>query len=168
MLTRKEQLGLLQANTPLGLKKLLWFVCACAIYLLGAAFLPALAVAQTTAALTWVGGSNKIYQPGQYGTLGTPAPGNIPPGRWDAATWTDKNGNLWLFGGQGYDAGTNATGVLLDDLWEYSPATKEWTWMGGSDTIGANLGQPRGLRNIGSSRCRKYPRRTLRRRDLDR
>ena len=38
-------------------------------------------------------------QPGVYGTLGTPAAGNIPGGRLDAASWTDDNGNLWLFGG---------------------------------------------------------------------
>lgn len=81
-------------------------------------------------------GSSKIYQPGQYGTLGMPAAGNIPPGRWDAATWTDQNGNLWLFGGLGYDAATNTTGVLLMDLWEYFPSSNEWVWMGGSDAVG--------------------------------
>jgi hypothetical protein len=48
---------------------------------------------------TWMGGSNIANQPGNYGTLGTPAPGNIPPNRWYAASWVDSSGNLWLFGG---------------------------------------------------------------------
>jgi N-acetylneuraminic acid mutarotase len=82
-----------------------------------------------------MGGSNTTYQPGSYGTLGTLAPGNIPPGRWDAASWTDKNGNFWLFGGSGYNAATNATGILLNDLWEFNPSTNEWAWVGGSSTL---------------------------------
>jgi N-acetylneuraminic acid mutarotase len=157
MLKNNDERGLLQVCIFLRFKTPVWLFCGLTISLFGALSLSPPAAAQTTAAWTWIGGSNKIYQPGQYGTLGTPAPGNIPPGRWDAATWTDKNGNLWLFGGQGYDAGTNATGVLLDDLWEYSPATKEWTWMGGSDTSGTpspgiygTLGQPNAANFPGS------------------
>lgn len=93
-------------------------------------------VAQTNAAWTWVGGSNTMYGSGSYGTLGTPEPGNIPPGRYNAASWTDQNGNLWLFGGSGYDAATNTTGILLNDLWKFSPSRNEWTWMGGANTTG--------------------------------
>ncbi|MGA2085225.1 MAG: kelch repeat-containing protein [Terracidiphilus sp.] len=97
------------------------------------------AAAQTTATWTWMGGTNNLDgsggEPGVYGTLGTPASGNIPASRWDAVSWTDSNGNLWLFGGSGYDAAANDTGVLLNDLWEYNPSTNEWTWMGGSSTV---------------------------------
>jgi len=77
---------------------------------------------------------NKGGQPGVYGTLGTPAAGNIPGGRESAATFTDESGNLWLLGGQGYDA----NGILsyLNDLWEFNPSTNEWTWVGGSSTTG--------------------------------
>lgn len=96
---------------------------------------PQRVAAQTIAAWTWVGGGNTIYQPGNYGTLGTPASENVPPGRWYAATWTDRNGNLWLFGGQGYDAATNTTGIFLNDLWEFIPSLNEWAWMGGSSTL---------------------------------
>jgi hypothetical protein len=46
-------------------------------------------------------------------------------------TWTDAAGNLWLFGGYGLDATTNAYG-WLNDLWEYNTSTNEWTWMNGS------------------------------------
>ena len=51
------------------------------------------------------GGSSA--QSGVYGTLGTPSVGNMPGGRDGAVGWTDKNGNLWLFGGYGYDANGN-------------------------------------------------------------
>ena len=88
----------------------------------------------------WMGGGNAPGQPGAYGTLGVPASGNVPGSRAGAAGWTDSSGNLWLFGGYGYDS-TGAQG-LLNDLWEFSPATNEWTWMGGSSTVGANGGQP--------------------------
>ena len=43
-------------------------------------------------------------QPGVYGTLGIAAAGNIPGARDSAATWTDSNGNFWLFGGEGADS----------------------------------------------------------------
>jgi N-acetylneuraminic acid mutarotase len=80
------------------------------------------------AAWTWVGGSNVGNQSGVYGTLGTAASSNIPGARSDAATWVDASGNLWLFGGQGFDS----NGALADfnDLWKYSGG--QWTWMGGS------------------------------------
>jgi hypothetical protein len=52
-----------------------------------------------------------------YGTLGQPAPGNLPGGREYASSWTDSRGNLWLFGGE--DAATHGT---LNDLWKYQPA----------------------------------------------
>jgi hypothetical protein len=57
---------------------------------------------------------------GVYGTLGTPAAGNIPSGRYGASSWKDSSGNFWLYGG-GHD-----------DLWEFYPSTNEWAWMGGS------------------------------------
>lgn len=47
----------------------------------------------------------------------------------------DSSGNVWLFGGIGYDS----TGTLgyLNDLWEYSPTSRMWTWVGGSETVDA-------------------------------
>lgn len=94
---------------------------------------------------TWVGGSSNfgIDGPvaGTYGTLGTPAAGNFPGTRWQDATWVDSSGNLWLFGGQGYDS-TGTTEGVLNDLWEYDTATGEWAWMGGSSTFNcANVPQ---------------------------
>jgi N-acetylneuraminic acid mutarotase len=85
---------------------------------------------------TWMGGSNSVGVPfggpaGVYGTQGAAAPTNIPGGRYGSMTWKDASGNFWLFGGNG----TDVTGTLayLNDLWEYSPTTGEWTWMGGSN-----------------------------------
>jgi hypothetical protein len=78
---------------------------------------------------TWIGGSSLANQSGTYGTQGTAAPGNIPGARWGAAHWSDAGGNLWMFGGNGFDsAGTSGE---LNDLWEYSAG--EWTWVGGSN-----------------------------------
>ena len=80
-------------------------------------------------------GLYQIGQPGAYGTLGVPEPGNTPGSRWSAAAWTDKNGNFWLYGGQGFDAngvGGNRTS-FLDDLWEFVPSTRMWAWMGGTN-----------------------------------
>jgi hypothetical protein len=97
---------------------------------------------------TWMGGSSTVPQAyggqsGIYGTVGTPVPTNIPGGRFSAVSWIDGSGNLWLFGGQGYDS-TGAQGYL-NDLWEYTPSatgdTGEWTWIGGSSTVGRNGGQ---------------------------
>ena len=82
-----------------------------------------------------------------YGTQGVFAAGNVPGGRQSAASWIDKSGNLWLFGGDGVGAGTlNACGTYsvgyLNDLWEFnlstaSTSTPEWAWIGGSSTPNA-------------------------------
>ena len=54
-----------------------------------------------------------------------------PVGRRDAATWTDKKGNLWLYGGR-------STGDYyhLDDLWEFN--LKSTAWINHSDGIKIN------------------------------
>ena len=84
----------------------------------------------------WMGGNGTANQPGVYGTLGTSSTGNIPGGRDSAVSWTDSSGNLWLFGGEGFDA-SGAFGVL-NDLWEFNLSTKDWAWMGGSSTFGSS------------------------------
>jgi hypothetical protein len=79
------------------------------------------------------------------GTVGlTGATPNLMPGsRWGATAWTDKAGNLWLFGGWGLDAtGTHGNGYL-NDLWSYTPNTTAgqpgtWTWVKGSNTGNQN------------------------------
>jgi hypothetical protein len=77
----------------------------------------------------WMGGSNIANQRGTYGTLGIADVGNVPGARSGAVSWTDAAGNLWLFGGFGYDSvGTEG---FLNDLWKYSAG--KWAWMGGSN-----------------------------------
>ena len=97
-----------------------------------------------TSEWTWMGGSSALGnnggQAGVYGALGTHAAGNTPGGRNGAASWTDNSGHLWLFGGWGYDA--NGNSGYLNDLWEFNPATSEWVWMSGSNTVGSHGGQP--------------------------
>jgi hypothetical protein len=79
-----------------------------------------------------VPGSNLINQNGVYGAQGTAAAGNTPGGRQTAAGWVDKNGNLWLFGGEGEDA-TGTPNGILDDLWEYNTTSNQWTFVTGSN-----------------------------------
>ena len=59
---------------------------------------------------------------GVYGTQGTASASNVPGARYAASSWIDSAGNLWLFGGYGYDS-TGTVGKL-NDLWQYSPSTK--------------------------------------------
>ncbi len=66
---------------------------------------------------TWINGSQSTGVWGDYGTLGKAANTNLPGSRQLAQTWTDKSGNLWLFGGYGL-AVSGAEGSL-SDLWEY-------------------------------------------------
>jgi N-acetylneuraminic acid mutarotase len=82
---------------------------------------------------TWMSGAATVNAAGVYGTQGTAVSANVPGARQAAVPWTDGSGNLWLFGGLGYDsAGTTAS--ILNDLWRYGPATGQWTWMSGATT----------------------------------
>jgi N-acetylneuraminic acid mutarotase len=85
----------------------------------------------TSGQWTWVNGGNGANASGVYGTAGTAAAGNVPGSRYAASSWIDSSGNLWLFGGFGEDS---AGGVgKLDDLWEFSTSSGQWTWVGGED-----------------------------------
>ena len=65
---------------------------------------------------TWVNGPGIQNTPPVYGTVGIPDPANRPGAlSWGAQSWTDLNGNLWLFG----------SGARL---WKYNIATNLWTW----------------------------------------
>jgi hypothetical protein len=75
---------------------------------------------------TWVSGAKTGSQTGTYGTQGTAAAGNVPPGRQASVAWIDNIGNFWMFGG--FTSGTNG----FNDLWKFDPVAKEWTWVSGS------------------------------------
>jgi Galactose oxidase, central domain/Kelch motif len=76
---------------------------------------------------TWVSGSSTASDaPGVYGTQGVASASNVPAASQGAVSWIDSGGNLWLFGGSG-----------LNTLWKYSPTANTWTWVCGSNTVGA-------------------------------
>ena len=79
---------------------------------------------------TWLSGSN-ITNPksGNYGKKGVPASSNQPPERTGARGWTDKNGNLWLFGGTQVSSSQDS----FNELWVWDG--KYWTWISGDSSI---------------------------------
>jgi hypothetical protein len=78
--------------------------------------------------------TNVINQQGIYdATLGTPGPG----ARYYASAWVDISGNMWLFGGYGYDHDKLAHGLgYLNDMWKFDGTN--WTWMRGANFINMN------------------------------
>lgn len=82
---------------------------------------------------TWIKGTLTTQLP-VYGTQGTPAAANTPGGRLSAVTWVNNN-KLYLLGGTGDE---NTNDGVKDDLWQYDPATNNWTWMQGSKVAGAS------------------------------
>lgn len=80
---------------------------------------------------TWMKGNSAPNSLGNYGTKGVVASTNTPGARSDAASWVDKNGNFWLFGGDGMDA--YGFDGKLNDLWKFDVATNNWVWISGND-----------------------------------
>jgi len=77
---------------------------------------------------TWMNGSGSQFVPPNYGVLGVPDPANTPGYRFFAScSWTDLNGNFWLFGGE-FPLGQS------NSLWRYDPSTDLWTWISGGNT----------------------------------
>ncbi len=85
---------------------------------------------------TWVRGDTVTNRTGIYGVKGTPAPANQPGARQRFPHWTDTNGDFWLFGGYGMGASTPLGN--LNDLWKYTVATGEWTYVSGGTTRNIN------------------------------
>ena len=90
---------------------------------------------------TWVSGNDKANEKGKYGTLLQPSDSNFPGARTLATSWTDLNGNFWLFGGRGYSSKSSISD--LNDVWKFSPGNREWVWMKGSnsDNTDAHFGE---------------------------
>src|SRR5260221_1167918 len=106
---------------------------------------------------TWMKGNNDVNQFGVYGTQGTADVANNPSGITGSVSWRDGSGNLWFFGGSGYDV-SNSLGSL-NNLWKYKPATNEWTWIKGDNTknqggVYGTLGTEDAANKLGS---RSYP-----------
>jgi hypothetical protein len=75
----------------------------------------------------WRGGSNLANQLNSA---------TVPGGRWGAASYKDSAGNVWMFGGQGYDSAGQIG--LLNDLWKYNTTTNAWTLVSGGTTGNQN------------------------------
>lgn len=74
---------------------------------------------------TWMNGA---YSGGpSYGTLQVAAPSNTPGSRGAASSWTDSQGNFWMYGGSYFNAGFD-----YGDMWKFDPVTNLWTWMAGT------------------------------------
>jgi N-acetylneuraminic acid mutarotase len=79
---------------------------------------------------TWIKGSNTYGDLPVYGIKNVTTALNNPGNRRASTTWIFNN-KFYMFGGHGVDK----LGDLgfLNDLWQYDPATNNWTWIGGSD-----------------------------------
>ncbi len=78
----------------------------------------------------------EVYPENPYGVYGisqTPSENNHPGARTYAKGWTDKDDNLWIFGGIGLDE--NGDNGRLNDLWKYDVVSGMWTWMSGASII---------------------------------
>lgn len=86
---------------------------------------------------TWINGPSSTALNGVYGTKGSASATNLPGARNSSVAWMDASHNLWLFGGHGYDYGSVPSADVMNDLWEYSTSSGEWTWVGGSNAVDA-------------------------------
>lgn len=77
---------------------------------------------------TWMKGDNATNTAGVYGAQYNPPTANNPGGRMESVTWSDADGNHWLFGGSGYSVSTMG---YLNDLWKFNISTNTWTFVKG-------------------------------------
>lgn len=80
---------------------------------------------------TYMGGTSSVNQYGTSATLGVGSTSNRMGCRHGVGIAADQSGNIWLYGGYGY----NGTGVgRPNDLWKFDPSNSQWTWVSGSNT----------------------------------
>ncbi len=82
---------------------------------------------------TWVSGSKSISHKGVYGTKNVADGNNVPGARYGSAMWMDTKGNLWIYGGYGYDS--KGSSGYLSDSWKFDVDSNEWTWSSGSNRV---------------------------------
>jgi gliding motility-associated-like protein len=79
---------------------------------------------------SWVNGDSVANKDGVYIKRG-PDPKNRPGARIGPASWLDKSGNFWMFGGK-YSASPTKT---LNDLWKFTPCPAGVTGVKYGDVI---------------------------------
>ena len=82
---------------------------------------------------TWISGDSGINKSSVYGVKEKADSGNRPGGRYDAVSWMDATGRLWLFGGQVPGASNSLNN--LNDLWSFDTAAAVWMWAGGDSML---------------------------------
>lgn len=95
---------------------------------------------------SWIAGSDQVGEQGSYGPVGVFGSSYHPGGRKNAVVWSDNNGDIYLFGGDGFD-GLGASG-RLNDLWKYDTGIQKWAFLGGPQT--RNAGGDWGTRKVSS------------------
>ena len=96
---------------------------------------------------TWMKGSNVSGGSGIFGTIGVSSTSNNPPDLYEAAEWTDLNGNFWLFGGI---SGPNLVGINTA-LWKFDPLINQWTWIHGSSASSPAVYGTKGVPSPGNT-----------------
>jgi gliding motility-associated-like protein len=80
---------------------------------------------------TWMVGKKSSAQNAAtlavYGKKGIASPLNTPIPTYEGLSWTDLEGNFWLFNGNS----NRSTGVV----WKFNPSINQWTWMSGDTTL---------------------------------
>jgi hypothetical protein len=74
---------------------------------------------------TWKSGSNLQSQPGKYGLKGIASPESQPGPTSRTGGWTDKNGNLYLYGGFVHDTTDGKNSFI--DIWKWDGSN--WAWL---------------------------------------
>lgn len=105
---------------------------------------------------TWISGSNKASDPGNYETNAE----NYPHSRARATCFNYKE-SLWLFGGNVGVVTANLQPspnfASMNDLWKFDLNTSSWTWMAGTSTPNdyGNKGEKGVYKptNVPSARC---------------
>ena len=79
-----------------------------------------------------VTGSGETNVKPDYGTSKQYSKTSSPGSRSNSATWTDNDGNFWLFGG--VSGSENTVIEIYNDLWMFNAEKRQWRKMGGSET----------------------------------
>lgn len=89
---------------------------------------------------TWLDGINQTAGLTVTSTIGTIGSGTklFPKARNGAHTWTDNDGNFWLYGGS---PNSNSALGMLNDMWKYDADNDFWKYYGGATESDSTKGE---------------------------